>query len=40
MSKKDVPTTFSEGEVLIMNFILQTLLRGGNPSAVTRHKDS
>jgi len=34
-----ISNSFSEGEVQVLEFILQTLLRGGTPSMATRHKD-
>ncbi|RLB50081.1 MAG: hypothetical protein DRJ42_19670 [Deltaproteobacteria bacterium] len=34
-----ISNSFSEGEVQIMEFILQTLLRGGTPNMAARHKD-
>lgn len=35
----DQKISLNEGEVQVIEFILQTLLRGGNPSIATRHKD-
>lgn len=34
-----ISNSFSEGEVHILEFILQSILRGGTPATVTRHKD-
>ncbi|MEM6960792.1 MAG: hypothetical protein AAF355_03255 [Myxococcota bacterium] len=34
-----ISNSFSEGEVKTLEFILQTLLRGGNPSVATRQRD-
>jgi len=34
-----ISNTFTEGEVQVMDFIVQTLLRGGSPSMATRNKD-
>lgn len=34
-----ISNSFSEGEVQVLEFILQTLLRGGSPTMATRHKD-
>ena len=34
-----ISNSFSEGEVQVLEFILQTLLRGGTPSMATRNKD-
>ena len=34
-----ISNSFSEGEIQVLEFILQTLLRGGTPSMATRHKD-
>ncbi len=34
-----ISNSFSEGEVQILEFILQSILRGGTPATVTRHKD-
>jgi hypothetical protein len=34
-----ISNSFSEGEVQVLDFILNTLLRGGTPSMATRHKD-
>lgn len=34
-----ISNSFSEGEVQILEFILQTLLRGGSPTMAARHKD-
>ncbi|MGB0679098.1 MAG: hypothetical protein ACPGUV_05510 [Polyangiales bacterium] len=34
-----ISNSFSEGEVQIMEFVLQTLLRGGSPVMASRHKD-
>ncbi len=34
-----ISNSFSEGEIQVMEFILQTLLRGGTPSLATRNKD-
>lgn len=34
-----ISNSFSEGEIQVMEFVLQTLLRGGSPTMATRHKD-
>ena len=34
-----ISNSFSEGEIQILDFILQTLLRGGTPTMAARHKD-
>ena len=34
-----ISNSFSEGEIQVMDFILTTLLRGGSPNMVTRHKE-
>lgn len=34
-----ISNSFSEGEIAIMEFILQTLLRGGSAQMATRSKD-
>jgi hypothetical protein len=34
-----ISNSFSEGEVQALDFIVQTLLRGGVPTMVTRHKE-
>jgi hypothetical protein len=34
-----ISNSFSEGEIQVMEFILQTLLRGGTPSMAVRNKD-
>ena len=34
-----ISNSFSDGEVQILEFILQTLLRGGTPTMATRHRD-
>ena len=34
-----ISNSFSDGEIQIMEFILQTLLRGGSPNMATRHRD-
>jgi len=34
-----ISNSFSEGEIQVMEFILQTLLRGGTPSMATRNKE-
>ncbi len=34
-----ISNSFSEGEIQVMDFILSTLLRGGNPKMATRNKD-
>lgn len=34
-----ISNSFSEGEVQVLEFILQTLLRGGSPNMAARHKD-
>lgn len=34
-----ISNSFSESEVQILEFVLQTLLRGGSPSMAVRNKD-
>ena len=34
-----ISNSFSEGEIQVLEFIVQTLLRGGTPSMATRNKD-
>lgn len=34
-----ISNSFSEGEIQVMEFIVQTLLRGGSPSMAVRNKD-
>ncbi len=34
-----ISNSFSEGEIAILDFILQTLLRGGSPQMATRNKE-
>ena len=34
-----ISNSFSEGEIQVLDFIMQTLLRGGTPHMVTRHKE-
>ena len=34
-----ISNSFSEGEIQVLEFILQTLLRGGAPTMATRNKD-
>ena len=34
-----ISNSFSEGEIQVLEFILQTLLRGGTPTSATRNKD-
>jgi hypothetical protein len=34
-----ISNSFSEGEIQVMDFIVQTLLRGGSPTMATRNKD-
>lgn len=34
-----ISNSFSEGEIQVIEFILQTLLRGGTPSTATRNKN-
>jgi len=34
-----ISNSFSEGEIQVLEFVLQTLLRGGSPNMATRHKD-
>jgi len=34
-----ISNSFSEGEIQVLEFILQTLLRGGSPSMATRNKN-
>lgn len=33
-----ISNSFSEGEIQVLEFILQTLLRGGTPNMATRNK--
>lgn len=33
-----ISNSFSEGEIQVLEFILQTLLRGGSPTMATRNK--
>jgi hypothetical protein len=33
-----ISNSFSEDEIQVLDFITQTLLRGGSPSMATRHK--
>ena len=39
MAAPRISNSFSEGEVHVLDFILGTLLRGGNPAMAVRHKD-
>lgn len=34
-----ISNSFSEGEIQVLEFIMQTLLRGGTPTMATRNKD-
>jgi hypothetical protein len=34
-----ISNSFSEGEIQVLDFIVQTLLRGGTPTMATRHKE-
>ena len=34
-----ISNSFSDGEVQVLEFIFQSLLRGGTPSLATRNKD-
>ena len=34
-----ISNSFSAGEIQVMEFILQTLLRGGTPTMAVRNKD-
>lgn len=34
-----ISNSFSEGEIQVMDFIVQTLLKGGQPSNAVRNKD-
>jgi hypothetical protein len=34
-----ISNSFSEGEIQVLEFIVQTLLRGGTPTMATRHKE-
>ena len=34
-----ISNSFSEGEIQVIEFILQTLLRGGSPTTATRNKN-
>ena len=34
-----ISNSFSEGEIQVLEFILQTLLRGGTPNMAVRNKD-
>jgi len=34
-----ISNSFSEGEIQVLEFILQTLLRGGTPTMAARHKE-
>ncbi|MCS6798444.1 MAG: hypothetical protein NZ898_07935 [Myxococcota bacterium] len=34
-----ISNSFSEGEIQVLEFVLQTTLRGGSPVMATRHKD-
>ena len=34
-----ISNSFSEGEVQVLEFILQTILRGGTPTMAARHRD-
>lgn len=39
MTKERYEQSFSRGEIQALDFIVQTLLRGGTPTMVTRHKE-
>ena len=34
-----ISNSFSEGEIQVLEFVVQTLLRGGTPTMATRHKE-
>jgi hypothetical protein len=34
-----ISNSFSDGEIQVMEFIVQTLLRGGTPTMAVRHKE-
>ena len=34
-----ISNSFSEGEIQVMDFIVQTLLRGGSPATAIRNRD-
>lgn len=34
-----ISNSFSEGEIQVMDFIVQTLLRGGSPNMAVRNRD-
>lgn len=34
-----ISNSFSEGEIQVLEFIVNTLLRGGSPNMATRHKE-
>jgi len=34
-----ISNSFSEGEIQVLEFMLQTILRGGTPTMAARHKD-
>jgi hypothetical protein len=34
-----ISNSFSEGEIQVLEFIVQTLLRGGTPTMAVRHKE-
>jgi hypothetical protein len=34
-----ISNSFSEGEIQVLEFVVQTLLRGGTPTMAARHKD-
>jgi hypothetical protein len=34
-----ISNSFSDGEIQVLEFIVQTLLRGGTPTMATRHKE-
>lgn len=39
VAKFSAGNTFTEGEIQVLEFIVQTMLRGGTPQMATRHKD-
>ncbi|QQR88632.1 MAG: hypothetical protein IPJ88_10270 [Myxococcales bacterium] len=34
-----ISNSFSEGEIQLLDFVIQSLLRGGSPTTAPRHKD-
>ncbi|MCB9708277.1 MAG: hypothetical protein H6714_05780 [Myxococcales bacterium] len=34
-----ISNSFSEGEIQLLEFVVQSLLRGGTPTTAARHKD-